>query len=283
MSSVNFLNSLLTYESGINELYFDWYLANWDNKTIDYFDVKSTGIVTRNTITGKPERKKISVNEYFKTLGVLEYFDPLNISSLNLMKYRSINPWGFIGYQLGEQALFDCGIYTPKKEEIFHNNRTYQLNVIYVKLEDHTWSDNIEKKIIFDKNNTPLVIATNVNTWMGNFTGKFGINSKEDLFNPNKQTLVIKNLMKYNYNKLIGILEKHYFDLDIFLNQNIKYDNSINMRYSLSGILACCHLCGYKATANLILKKEVSYDEINTSILNYMEKFSDYDVKDIID
>jgi len=287
LSSLIFLNHLLTYESGIDEAHYAWYIDNWNKKSLDYFLTSSPGNIIRNIVTGEPLRTRLTVAEYFSAIGVVEYFNPLSIGSLRQMKYRSINPWGFIGYQLGEQALFECGIYLPKKEKRIYDGELLYLDVFYSKLSDSNWANGLRKKEFLSKDKTPLFIAQDVNTWEGSFSGKYDIHTISDLYTPDKQNLVVKDLINFNYIKLSSILEKHSIKLQSLEGKSWHSDiegteKGVKVDFSFSGMLACCHLCGYEATANLLLKDEMSFDEIKTSILKYMYIFRGYDVSDLI-
>lgn len=111
------------------------------------------------------------------------------------------------------------------------------------------------------------------NYWRGTWTGKNGINSKEDfLQNENVQDTEIKEAFRLNSNRISQILQEKGRSIEEFIGQERQ-----GVRITKSGILAAANLRGETGVANLLLNNEVSNDENGTSILDYLREFADYD------
>jgi LysM domain len=159
-------------------------------------------------------------------------------------QYRAENQLGFMGkYQFGEPLLIDLGYYQAKT---FYGNGA-------------------------DKNN-----------WLGTWTGKNGINSKEQFLNsPQVQEIAIREAFNLNWQRLNNALAAKGQSIDNYLGkQKIFTDKGVQktVTISISGILAGAHLRGPGGVANLLLNNQVSYDENGTSILRYMEEYGGYKV-----
>ncbi|MEW6490957.1 MAG: LysM peptidoglycan-binding domain-containing protein [Cyanobacteriota bacterium] len=144
------------------------------------------------------------------------------------------NLWGFIGkYQFGEALLIDLGY--------------YQANSYY-------GQPGVDK-----------------NYWRGTWTGKHGVNSKEDFLNNknNVQEIAIQEAMQYKWVLLKNQLNGR--SIEEFIGQERG-----GVLVTKSGILAAAHLRGEKGVSRLLLNNEVSQDESGTSILAYLSEFAGY-------
>ncbi|WP_261236438.1 hypothetical protein [Laspinema olomoucense] len=148
------------------------------------------------------------------------------------------NQWGFIGkYQFGEALLIDLGYYTS---DVYYGQ------------------SGIDK-----------------NYWHGEWTGKGGVNSKEEFLGNknNVQEIAIREAMQLRWNRINTLLIEQGKSLDEFINQPIE-----GIAVTKSGILAAGHLRGEVNTTRLLLENYISRDEQNTSILAYLNEFAGYDV-----
>lgn len=135
-----------------------------------------------------------------------DYFDALGFKesssvSGGAQNYGSENPFGYIGkYQFGEAALFDLGYYGI---------------------------DNSDSNLFR-------------NDWSGNWSGKNGINSKQDYFNNGAvQELIIRDWHDILWGRI------KFLELDKYEGQ-ILNDNPI----TISGMLAAAHLIGAGSTSS---------------------------------
>lgn len=153
--------------------------------------------------------------------------------------YYIDNALGFIGrYQFGETLLIDLGYY--QVENPYNGG-----------------GNGVDK-----------------NYWLGTWTGKNGINSKEE-FMQNKndvQETAIREAFGLNSNRISQILQENGRSIEEFIGQERQ-----GVRITQSGILAAAHLRGESGVANLLLNNEVSNDEFGTSILDYLREFADYE------
>ncbi|MBR8840405.1 MAG: LysM peptidoglycan-binding domain-containing protein [Stigonema ocellatum SAG 48.90 = DSM 106950] len=149
--------------------------------------------------------------------------------------YNIENQLGFIGkYQFGEALLIDL--------------KYYQANVYYGNGADK-------------------------NYWQGKWTGKNGINSKQDFLNNknNAQEIAIQEAFALNLNRINSQLQQNGRSIKQFIGQQ-----QGGVSITTSGILAAAHLRGEGGVVNLLLYNQVSYDENGTSILDYLREFGGY-------
>ncbi|WP_017316185.1 hypothetical protein [Mastigocladopsis repens] len=146
------------------------------------------------------------------------------------------NQLGFIGkYQFGEALLKDLGYYDTPNPYIGGGNGV-------------------------DRNN-----------WQGRWTGKNGINSKQDFLNNKNdvQDKAIKEAFEYRWNLINNQLNGR--SIKEFIGQQRG-----GVVITTSGILAAAHLRGEGGVVKLLLNNEVSQDENGTSILAYLEEFAGF-------
>ena len=168
--------------------------------------------------------------------------DTSNPADLAMLQYHVHNTIGFLGkYQFGEPLLIDLGYYTPAPTGYYGSTAT--------------------------------------NEWQGTWTGKNGVNSKEDFMSV-AQEYAIREAFAMNMNIINARLEQAGTSIDDFLGNEFTYTaQGITHTgvVTMSGILASAHLQGPGGVANLLLNNAVSYDEYGTNILSYMDKFGGFD------
>jgi hypothetical protein len=167
------------------------------------------------------------------------------LPSLNPNQYKVENSLGFIGkYQFGEPLLIDLGYY---KATTFYGN------------------------------------GADKNYWRGTWTGKNGINSKNQFQNsPKVQEIAIREAFNLNWQRVNSALAAKGQSVNNYLGKQKTFTDkgaSKTITVSLSGILAGAHLRGPYGVANLLLNNQVSHDEYGTSILRYMEEYGGYNIR----
>lgn len=275
-----FLHNLRAFESGINPEQFNWYVSNFNKKVFNYPTVYSPGELKRDFATGNHLLEAISVRRYFEVLGVLDMFSLSDPTSLHLMQYHAINPWGFVGYQIGEAILKEAGYYIPEK--VTHrmgidDDSDYE-RYYFGSYDNSLFSDGRREGFYKILEDDSVIIATDTNRWAGTFSGKTGLFSFEDLKQPEKQDAVMKNLMSHNLKIIQKKIALSGTTLSAYLEHRWLYREEY-ISCSLSGILACAHLCGAQGVVDLLLKDKMRNDELGTPILLYMQKFGGYDLK----
>lgn len=279
-----FLEALIGYESGISPAKYQWYLQNLDNRVIRFPRVRSPGRLIRNYSTGLHEFEEITVAEYFEALGVMHLFDADAPDSLRSMQYRSVNPWGFIGYQVGEALLIEAGYYTASRRSAVVDGRVLEMPSFYCgSVPETTWAGGKSEHAFYRPESDDWVLGTDVNKWEGRFTGKGGIFDLEDLYDPAKQDRMMAEILGFNYNKLERLVRSVGRTIDDCLSLEWSYDEEGGrdlVQCTVSGILACCHLNGVVATMGLLTGSIVHRDQLGTPSLKYMRMFGGYPVRD---
>ncbi|GLZ50074.1 hypothetical protein Acsp06_62590 [Actinomycetospora sp. NBRC 106375] len=199
----------------------------------------------------------MTVQEYFETLGVSDSRD------LRRARYRVINAYGFVGFQLGEAALVDTGHYRP--EAVVHESdegRSLCDRFYIGGLPDGVWRDGVREVLVRRPRTARDVLATDVNRWRGTFTGKDGIHDMEDLKDPAKQTKAVLTLWEHNHRILIEA-------------RGIAH-TSRSGPVTTSGALAAAHLCGPHGVVRFLAYGRPQTDEFKTSLERYLTAFSGY-------
>ena len=276
----DFLDSLRNFESGINPNLADFYLDNLNNPVFSYARVSAPGRMIRDCATGSMIPEPTTISEFFTKLGVDKFYNsqtPYDAQMFKDMQYNSMNAWGFVGYQLGEAVLIDAGYYSPKVVTV----DGVEYDSFYVFVEDSTWAGcKTEALVEIVGSGGNKILATDVNNWQGTFVGKNGVNSFADLIKPEKQELVMRDAMRFNYGVMTQLLE----DANMTWGQALAKSwpgtddngNQIQVQATMSGLLAAAHLRGAWGTARLLTKDEITCDELGTCITKYVYKFGGY-------
>lgn len=277
----DFLNTLRAFESGIDPAKADFYKQNLDAPILTYAKVTIPGKPVRNPATGSLIPEPTSVKQYFTKLGVNTLYDPNSANPAAMftaMQYKSLNAWGFIGYQLGEALMIDTGYYSPKMVQVGTEN----LESFYIFAPDSTWiGGKTEARIEIPGSGGHFVYGTDNNRWEGVFSGKNGINSFADLTIPAKQEYVIRDAMRFNY----GVISEKLAAANITWAQALaktwpgkdEQGNPITIKATMSGLLAAAHLGGAWGAADLLVNNKVACDEQGTCVTTYINKFGNFD------
>ena len=276
----SFLDNLRNFESGINPELAQFYVENLNNPVYTYARVSAPGKMIRDCSTGSMIPEPTTINEFFTKLGVDHFYNantPNDPQMYRNMQYNSLNAWGFIGYQLGEAVLIDSGYYSPKVVNI--DGKEY--DSFYVFVDDSTWigcQKEALTEIVGSGGNK--ILATDLNNWEGTFVGKNGVHSLEDLRNPDKQELVMRDAMRFNYGVMTQLLEDANMNWTQALAKSWPGtdDNGdpVTVKATMSGLLAAAHLRGAWGTARLLTKDEITCDELGTCITKYIYKFGGF-------
>jgi hypothetical protein len=217
----DFLDALLAFESG------------WDRERYN------AGIITDAQLDSWAGG---SVEEFYPSYSS---WSDLTDAEWEAMAYRSMNSYGFVGYQFGEALLIDLGYYD---DDVYYGN------------------------------------GAATNTWDGTWTGKNGVDSLEEFMTKGAQDVAIVEEFGFNLEKIEAGLSAAGKSLDDFIGTTLTYTSGgteHTVELTLIGILAAAHLRGYPATIDLLLNGTLSADEYGTSILQYMEQFGGYDSPDV--
>lgn len=217
----DFLGDLLAFESGWDRARYDagiiqdWQLDQWSRGTVGDFFPQYTS------------------------------WSQLSDSEWEIMAYRSMNTFGFVGFQFGEALLIDLGYYD----------------------DDHYYGN-----------------GAATNTWDGAWTGKNGVESLEDFMTAEAQNVAIREAFGHNLKIIEAGLAAAGKSLDDYIGTTRTYTQNgveVSVTLTLTGLLAGAHLRGAPATVNLLLSDVVSADEYGTSILQYIDQFGGFDAPEI--
>lgn len=173
---------------------------------------------------------------------------PLNIESASI-----VNKSGFMGlFQWGEEALYDLGYYLGDQG----------ISYADIKNADKNSSLRTSWKNQFNSNN-----------WVGKWSGKRNINSKQDfLKSPETQYEIIKEWIKYLCNQLRNNNFNEHFGRTI---QNVEITES--------GAIAGMHLVGIGGLGAFLgiskFKDKKQIDGNGTHIKKYIEDFGGFDLE----
>ncbi len=276
-----FLNTMRAFESGIDPAKAAFYRQNLDQPVYNYAQVTAPGQIVRHPGTGSMIPEATTIREFFQKLGVNSFYSeyPADEAAMfRTMQYNSLNAWGFIGYQLGEAVLISAGYYSPK--QVTQGNET--LDSFYIFLPDSTWANGVKQaRSEIPGSGGNYILATDTNLWQGSFVGKNGVNSFNDLKIPDKQEVVIRDVMRFNYGVMSELLAKANMTWAQALAKSWpgkdENGNNITVQATMSGLLAAAHLRGALGTADLLINNTMSCDELGTCITTYVHKFGGYD------
>ncbi|WP_346908037.1 hypothetical protein [uncultured Roseibium sp.] len=213
----DFLDALLAYESG------------WDRERYD------AGIIVDSQLDTWAGG---SVQDFFPDYSS---WSELTDEEWETMAYRSMNSYGFVGYQFGEPFLIDLGYYD---DDAYYGN------------------------------------GASTNTWDGTWTGKNGVDSLEEFMTQEAQDVAIREAFGFNLETIQDGLAAAGKSLDDYLGTTVTYgsgDSAVTVELTLTGILAGAHLSGAPAIVSLLLNGTLANDEYGTSILQYIDQFGGYD------
>lgn len=271
-----FLDVLLIAESGLDPSRTDWYEANLDKVVLRYWAVSLSGEILRDSKTGSPILEDVTVAQYFDRLGVRDLANAINADAIRRARYAATNPWGFIGYQLGEALLLETGHYEAERVVCLDE----EFNQISVRsfysgdVSNCRWANGKRLTLHRPYQRSEMVLAAHVNQWRGTFTGLDGLCSLADLKTPCVQERVFIRILRHNCRKLLGLLDSGIDEL----KKRLTAANAPN-RYTLSGCLAACHLCGVEGTSLYLLSGQEASDETGTTLSSYMRRFSGFSIE----
>lgn len=260
------LPALLAFESGIDPRRHDWYCRHLHQPAIRSAVVERPGRCRRDGRTGALVVEQMTVQQYFKSLGVDGLFNPTAPGSLSAMQYYARNALGFFGYQFGESALIRLGVYRPARARVEHEGREQVVDSYY---SGHVpagfWAEG-RRAGLHEVDGTPIW-ATDVNTWSGTFTGRHGLWTYRDCLKPGRQDLLAQELLRLNLDALTRRLEVAGAALEEAMRER---------GADLSGALAGAHLCGPEAVAAYLLGGPSARDELGTTLEQYLARFADH-------
>lgn len=281
-----FLDALRAFESGIDPERHAFYVENFRRPVLQYPPVSSPGEVVRDPETGGYAPEPCTVEEYFRRLGVLHLFDEQRPRSLVAMQYASTNALGFVGYQLGEAVLIDTGYYraarrpvaagnlSPEDAQAHRDGEPPTCDSLYVGgIDDRAWRDGRTTHLHRSPDTGELVLATHVNRWRGEFLGKAGISSFDDLRGQAAQEILIRDILRFNHDRLVRRLAENGAELGPLLAQALPRSGPAA---TVSGVLAAAHLCGAYGAADALVQGTAPSDEFGTSMHAYLARFSGY-------
>lgn len=261
----DFFRALLDRESNIDSGHMDWYADNLDRPVIDYWAVQGPGRLRRSVDTGAPVRERVTVSEFLRRTGVWDLFLDRETIGISAVQSAVVNPWGFVGYQFGEQLLTDLHYYRPAAVPAVVDGRRVEVDSCYSStLPESTWAHGRTSCVHRDPASGALRVATDVNTWQGVFTGKHGVWSFEDLRRHDSQVSVLRESLRHSLDVLGRLLGD-------------RIQQSWDVRApgpSVASLLAASHLCGPFAVAEHLATGEQRADEAGTSITAYLKEFA---------
>lgn len=275
-----FLDQMRAFESGVDPAKASFYQQNLDNPVYNYAQVTAPGEIVRDPVTGSMVSEPTTIREFFTKLGIISLYDESAVDQAEMfrqMQYNSLNAWGFIGYQLGEAVLISAGYYSPRQVQ----DNADLLDSYYIFMPDSTWANGVKQaRSEIPGSGGNYIMATDTNLWLGDFVGKNDIHSLNDLRIPDKQELVIRDVMRFNYGVMSELLAKANMTwaqaLDKSWPGTDDMGNPITIQATMSGILAAAHLRGAWGTADLLTNNNVTCDELGTCITTYIQKFGGF-------
>jgi|GEM_PF-915535 len=276
----NFLDTMRAFESGIDPAKADFYRQKLDLPVYNYARVTAPGQIVRDPVTGSMIPEPTTIREFFTKLGVNHLYAEYpqdEAAMFRTMQYNSLNAWGFIGYQLGEAVLISAGYYSPRQVQLANE----KLDSFYIFMPDSTWANGVKQaRSEIPGSGGNYILATDTNLWLGEFVGKNGVSSLNDLRLPDKQEMVIRDVMRFNYGVMTELLTKANMTWAQALAKSWpgkdEQGNNITIKATMSGLLAAAHLRGAWGTADLLTKNNITCDELGTCITTYIHKFGGF-------
>ena len=262
----HFFDLLLDIESNIPSADPRWHGASNDEH-IDYWRVHQPGTIMRSWDSGEPVAERIGVGEFMRRTGVDDLYARRDVVGLRSAQYAVMNPWGFVGYQFGEPLLIDLQYYSPLQQSVtLDDGTTSSLPSYYSSaLPVSTWRHGETEHVYYDDLARTLRVGTDVNRWLGTFTGKDSIGSLDDLRTASGQEAVLRSSLRRN----ASILDRHLAKSGDAL-WSVRHD-----RPPAASLLAASHLCGPFSVTSYLKSRVAHEDEAGTTIQTYIDHFSD--------
>ncbi|HFG2119631.1 TPA: hypothetical protein ACGF9M_001734 [Vibrio cholerae] len=261
----NELNSrLLAYESSIDSSQYDYFRENYRRPVMKHVRCIRTGLLHREWVSGAPIIEEMTVEEHFRNIGIEKSFLGCDATTFNKLSFEVINPWGFVGYQFGEELLMTLGYYKPKMIVKAGTTQSLPQHYSYIQGTEH-WAKGVKRKV--HQGLYGELSVTHVNEWKGVFTGKDGARDFETLKSPCVQEAILKSSQLFNLRVLVN-----HFGLGE-LRSLIRQSSLL----SWSGILASAHLCGAEGVKKYLVHRQLAVDELGTSLEQYLSKFHELD------
>ena len=259
-----FNKHLLSFESGVNSTQYESYRKHFHRPVIQHIRCARPGCLHRHWQTGTPMKATITVQEFFHNLGIEQAFLGSDQHSFQALAYQAINPWGFVGYQFGEELMMTLGYYKPKRVAVAGESTARPQHYSYL-ANEQLWSKGTTRRL-HQGPYGPLRV-THVNEWQGVFMGKEGVTDFSTLTTPSAQNAILKSSQQFH----LAVLLEH-FGLS-------KLQSMIQATplLSWSGVLAAAHLCGTEGIKRYLEHKHATVDELGTSLDFYLSKFHSLD------
>lgn len=268
----DFLEALLEQESGISPAKAAFYRANADRPVLAYWKVEAPGRVWRRPDTGEPETERVTVREYFARIGLPNPESLTGPEALGRWRYAVINPWGYVGYQLGEALLAETGHYRFCMSKA--GARGMRLPSFYSgEVPATAWARGRRTMRHTLAESGTQIIATDVNLWRGTFTGLDGIHTFADLLRPDLQEAAFRRILRHNVGQLTARLRIMGLELDRLIERAAA---RLQAPVTLSGCLAAAHLCGVVGLIDALARDGDRHDEAGVSLSSYLTRFSGY-------
>ncbi len=273
-----FFDDLLTAETGIDLSKIEWYRKHLNDRCMHSWRIEYPGRVWRSPTTGEPLRECVSVHEYFRRLGLKDIKTNLRPEALRRYRYAAINPWGFVGYQLGEALLIETGHYRALRVAYRdENGRVKAVDSYYTgDLPAERWRQSARERCHRPYGKGDEILATDVNRWCGRFTGKDGLDSLAALKTPEVQEAVFRAALTHNLSRIRRRMSDASAELGCVIRDRSKLSVT---EITLSGCLAAAHLCGADGLADYLLNGIEASDETGTTLCRYLQRFSGYAVR----
>lgn len=286
----DFLDALLTYESGIDPSKFADYAnvsGHHDGYALQTKDgAPWVGHAERDQSTGSRRLVKAMSNKaHFTGVGLAWPDDVKDEKSAAAARYKVTNDLGFVGFQLGEAILISVGAYLPPTHTA--NGETLPAYYMWPEQGDSVFAGGA-RLVRYQVPGSPnAIFLTPVNTWTGGFTGVDGLHSFADLKTKDVQQRLIRWIMAFN----LGIVISQYRSLAHVQSDAEAVAGILKttfadpsrggetVRVTLSGVLAAAHLIGAWGTARLLAHPTdpLHPDEIGTTALTYLARFEGYE------
>jgi hypothetical protein len=274
-----FLDKLLSYESGIDPEKAPVYRENFYSPAVWYWDVKAPGELIRDAASGEGRRSLISYSEYFSRLDVPMTMGQITPAHLRLARFGVVNPWGFIGSQIGEALLIETGHYRPEVVKFLDPaGQILRLDSYYSgDVPASRWTGGVTATTHSTDGGIGLFMATASNYWRGSFTGKDGIWSLDDMKKPREHTRLFMALLKHNLSRLEASLAAAGASPREAL---ARAEARLGASVTLTGCLAVCHLSGVRGAVDFLVGAGNRRDEAGTPASDYVIRFSGLAVGD---